>query len=58
LKIQIDEKKDYIRKLDQKLLNAEFVRNAPEHIVRIEQEKKIQAQDQIEKLLEKYAKLN
>ncbi len=56
LKSQIDEKKEYIRKLDIKLLNAEFVRNAPEHIVRIEQEKKIQAQDQLSKLQEKFSK--
>lgn len=57
LKEQIDGKKDYIRKLDQKLMNAEFVRNAPEHVVRIEQEKRVQAQDQLEKLLEKYNKI-
>lgn len=54
LKAQIDERKEYIRKLDLKLLNAEFVRNAPEHIVRIEQEKKIQAQDQLQKLVQKF----
>jgi valyl-tRNA synthetase len=56
LKSQIDDKKDYIRILDLKLMNADFVRNAPEHVVRLEQDKKVQAQDQLEKLIEKYNK--
>lgn len=58
LKLQIEDKKDYIRKLDIKLLNADFIRNAPEQLVRSEQEKKIQAQEQLEKLKEKFSKLS
>lgn len=57
MKEQINDKKDYIYKLDQKLLNAEFLRNAPEHVVRIEQDKKLQAIEQLNKLMEKFAKL-
>jgi len=57
LKTQINNQKDYINKLDTKLLNAEFLRNAPEHVVRIEQDKKLQAQEQLQKLVDKLASL-
>jgi len=36
---QIESKKDYIRTLKAKLSNAQFVKNAPEKVVRIEMEK-------------------
>lgn len=57
LKSEIENKKEYIRIVDMKLTNKDFVKNAPEKIVRIEQEKKRQAEEQVVKLLEKYAKL-
>ncbi|MDD2487092.1 MAG: valine--tRNA ligase [Candidatus Gracilibacteria bacterium] len=57
LKIQIDDKKEYIKIIDHKLLNNEFVKNAPENIVRSEHEKKRQAQEQLEKLLIKFNSL-
>lgn len=58
IKTQIEDKKDYIRKLDSKLLNADFIKNAPEQLVRSEQEKRRQAQELLEKLQEKYNKIN
>ncbi len=57
LKILIYDKKEYIRIINFKLLNADFVKKAPESIVRIEQEKKIQAEEQLKKLEEKYKTL-
>ena len=57
LKAQIDEKKEYIRILDLKLLNADFVKNAPTHVVQKEQEKRSQAHEQMEKLQQKYNSL-
>ena len=57
LKAEIYDKKEYIRLLDEKLLNPEFVRNAPERIVRAEQTKKTQAEEQLKKLQEAYAKV-
>ncbi|EKE27116.1 MAG: hypothetical protein ACD_4C00034G0001 [uncultured bacterium (gcode 4)] len=57
LKTQIEDKKEYINILDQKLMNSEFIKNAPESIVRSEQDKKRQAQDQLEKFLTKYNSL-
>lgn len=54
LKEQIENKKEYLRSLDLKLINADFIRNAPESIVRIEQGKKIQAEEQLTKIEEKY----
>jgi valyl-tRNA synthetase len=38
-------------------LNADFVKKAPESIVRAEQDKKLQAQEQLKKLQEKYNSL-
>ncbi len=40
-----------------KLSNTAFTKNAPEKIIRIEMDKKNLAQEQIEKLEEKYKKL-
>lgn len=57
LKEQIQNKKEYLRVLDAKLLNADFVHNAPEKVVRMEQEKRVQAEDQLKKLQEKYDSL-
>ncbi len=58
LRSEIENKKEYIRIVDIKLTNKDFVKNAPEKIVRIEQEKKHQAEEQLEKLLEKFSKLD
>jgi valyl-tRNA synthetase len=58
LKEQILDTKEYIAILDKKLLNESFVRNAPEALVRAEMEKKAWAQDKLNKLEEKLAKLN
>ncbi|HBB27573.1 TPA: hypothetical protein DCZ36_03710, partial [Candidatus Gracilibacteria bacterium] len=57
LKEQIENRKEYLRAQDLKLLNADFVRNAPEKIVRIEQDKRAQAADQLKKLEEKFNSL-
>ncbi len=57
LSVQIENKKDYIRIIDQKLLNADFIKRAPENIIRAEQEKRQQAQEQLKKLEEKYNSL-
>jgi valyl-tRNA synthetase len=57
LKSEIENKKEYIRIIDIKLTNKDFVKNAPEKIIRIEQDKKRQVEEQLEKLLEKYSKL-
>jgi len=54
----INEKKEYIRTLEVKLSNSAFTKNAPEKIIRIEMEKKNLAREQLEKLEEKYNKLN
>jgi valyl-tRNA synthetase len=58
IKEQIEDKKEYIRILDLKLLNADFVRNAPAHVVQKEQEKKVQSQEQLDKLQQKYNSLS
>ncbi len=57
LREQIENRKEYLRAQDLKLLNADFVRNAPEKIVRMEQDKRAQAADQLKKLEEKYNSL-
>ncbi len=54
IKEQIEDKKEYIRILNIKLMNQHFVANAPEKVVRIEMDKKHQAEDQLKKLEEKY----
>jgi valyl-tRNA synthetase len=54
----IDDKKDYIKLLDQKLLNPNFTRSAPEKVVRMELEKKREAEEQLVKLKEKREKLS
>jgi valyl-tRNA synthetase len=43
--------------VDVKLTNQEFIRNAPEKIVRLEQDKRQQAIEQVIKLEEKLAML-
>jgi valyl-tRNA synthetase len=57
LKAEIENKKEYLRVLDLKLTNREFIKNAPEKIVRAEQEKKRIAEEQLDKLLQKYSNL-
>jgi len=58
LKDQIEDTKEYIAILDKKLLNENFVRNAPEHLVRSEMDKKEQAKDKLKKLEDKLGKLS
>lgn len=55
LKAEIVNKKEYVRTMDLKLTNQEFIRNAPEKIIRMEQEKKRIAEEQLEKLVSKFA---
>lgn len=54
----IDDAKEYILKLDKKLLNESFVRKAPASLVREEMEKKEQAKHKLEKLEEKMHNLD
>jgi len=54
LKEQILDTKEYISILDKKLLNESFVRNAPANLVRVEQEKKLNAQEKLIKLEDKF----
>ena len=49
---EIEDKKDYLRRIDTKLLNESFVKNAPENLVRSEQNKKREALEQLQKLEE------
>jgi valyl-tRNA synthetase len=53
LKNEIKNKREYIRILELKLTNQDFVKNAPEKVVRIEQDKHRQAEEQVEKLTQK-----
>lgn len=53
LKEKIDDAREYIAILDKKLLNENFVRKAPQSLVREEMEKKKQAQEKLKKLEEK-----
>lgn len=53
LKNEIKNKREYIRIIDLKLTNQDFIRNAPEKVVRIEQDKRRQAEEQVEKLTQK-----
>lgn len=55
LKAEIENKKEYVRVMDLKLTNQEFIKNAPEKIIRMEQDKKRIAEEQLEKLLQKFA---
>ena len=57
IKEQILDAKEYIWILDKKLLNENFVRNAPESLVRWEMEKKQQAESRLVKLEEKFKNL-
>jgi valyl-tRNA synthetase len=56
LKEQITDSKEYIALLDRKLLNENFVRNAPASLVRSEMEKKAEAREKLTKLQEKLEK--
>ncbi|HRI36519.1 MAG TPA: valine--tRNA ligase [bacterium] len=58
LETLIEDKKSYVKILDQKLLNPNFTRSAPEKVVRMELEKKREAEEQIAKLKEKLEKLS
>ena len=58
MKEQIDDIKLYISILDKKLLNENFVRNAPKALVIEEMTKKQQSQERLEKLEEKFKNLN
>ena len=49
---EIEDKEDYLRRIDTKLLNESFVKNAPENLVRSEQNKKREALEQLQKLEE------
>lgn len=55
---QIADKKDYLRKIQQKLSNPSFAKNAPEKIVRSEKEKQHQAELQLEKFSQKLEEIN
>lgn len=57
LKEQINDTKTYINILDKKLLNEQFVSNAPEKLVRAEMEKKEQAKEKLFKLEDKLVSL-
>ena len=57
LKNEIKNKREYIRIIDLKLTNQDFIRNAPEKVVRIEQEKRRQAEEQVVKLTQKLENL-
>lgn len=57
LKSEIKNKREYIRIIDLKLTNQDFVRNAPEKVVRIEQDKRRQAEEQLVKLSQKLENL-
>lgn len=53
----ITDAKEYIAILDKKLLNENFVRNAPTSLVREEMDKKEQAKQKLEKLVDKLTHL-
>jgi valyl-tRNA synthetase len=57
LREQIENKKDYIRVLKTKLSNSQFVKNAPEKVVRIEMDKLHTTENELAKLEEKYKSL-
>jgi valyl-tRNA synthetase len=57
LKIEIDSVKKYIKSLEQKLKNKEFVKNAPKEIVAKEKEKLAEAKGKEEKLEEQLKSL-
>jgi len=57
IKDEISDTKEYIYILDKKLLNENFVKNAPENLIRLEMEKKIQAKEKLARLEEKLSKM-
>ncbi len=57
IKEQLEDTKTYIKIIDKKLLNPNFVQNAPDSLVRAEISKKDDAKNKLEKLEEKLGKL-
>ena len=57
IKEKIQDTQEYIKIIDKKLLNPNFVQNAPENLVRAEMDKKQEAKNKLEKLEEKLKKL-
>ena len=58
LKAAIEDTREYITMIDQKLLNENFIRKAPPSLVKAEMEKKAQARAKLEKLEEKLKKFS
>ncbi len=54
---EIQDKKSYLRTLGEKLMNNNFVSNAPEKVVRAEMEKQKSSKEQLTKLEAKYKAL-
>lgn len=54
---QIEDKKSYLKSINNKLSNSSFTKNAPEKIVRAEMEKRNQAEEQLAKFEEKLEQL-
>jgi valyl-tRNA synthetase len=57
IKEKIEDTKEYIKIIDKKLLNPNFIKNAPDSLVRTEMDKKQEAKNKLEKLEEKLKKL-
>jgi len=57
IKEQIADVKEYLLIINKKLLNENFVKNAPSALVKAEFEKKMQAEEKLAKLEEKLKKL-
>lgn len=57
IKIEIESAKKYIKSLEQKLKNREFVKNAPKEIVAKEKEKLAESESKLEKLEEQLKSL-
>lgn len=57
LREQLEMKKDYIRVLKAKMSNAQFIKNAPEKVVRAEMDKLHATENELAKLEEKYKSL-
>ena len=57
LKKLITEKEDYVRALELKLTNSEFLSRAPQNVIRLTQEKKQITENQLKKAIEQLEKL-